>query len=303
MDKIKDLIPHFDNAVTMASRAGEEAANFAMLNMADRRNIDQVLGLIMPYHYFFSRTPKNWAIRTLQHPSIARLWYDSQRAIDQENKDANLPTRMQGSIPNPLASYGVGPERISNPIDFMLPYAQYFPNGDETDDAPTVFEKYARPVMSQMYPLWQIAIDASLDKASPLPNGQKRTSAYEVGDYVPLYRAAGSVYQAMTGQQLGKGWTAAGDQWDAYRNARQIGTMGAQGDIAKITGSNDAQQNAIVGKYAEQIAVNIQNGKPANTDVPPYTNMSRATPPIKPRTPRMPRPMNAGMSVFAPSGL
>lgn len=270
MDKIRELLPNFDNAVAMATRAGEEAANFAMLNMADRRNIDQVLAMLGPYHYYFSRTPKNWLIRTMQHPNIARMWYQSQRAIGQENQEANLPTRMQGSVPNPLASYGVGPERIQNPVNFLLPYAQVFPTGNEyDDDAPTTFEKYARPVMSQMYPVWQIAIDAGLDKVSPLPNGQKRTSEYEAGDYAPLYRIAGSVYQAMTGQNLGQGFYAADDKWSPYRTSRQVATIAEQGGIAKITGSQDAEQNAVIGKFADQIALNQRNGKPLNEGIPP----------------------------------
>lgn len=272
VEKIQGVLPSYDNVMAMAARAGQDAADFAMLNYGDKRNIDTILAMVMPYHYYLSRTPRNWAIRTAKRPAIARFWYNSQRAINQENEQADLPTRMQGSVPNPT---GIGPERISNPLNFMLPFYNYMPREDDQQDAPTEFERWARPVLDQSFPLVQYGADAALDYYSPLPNGKKRTDKYQLGDYVPLYRMAGSIKQAITGENIGSGALAAGDEWDQYRTARQVPVDMVQGDVAKITGTDDVKANQVYSFYANQIAVNKSKGLPDGENIPPeYLDMA-----------------------------
>lgn len=286
LDNLNQFLPQYDNVLAMATKAGEEAANFAMLNFNDRRNIDTVLAWIMPYHYFFSRSAKNWAIRTMKKPAVARFWYNAQRGIENENQQANLPTRMQGSVPNPLAQFGIGRDRIQNPLAFALPYAMYMPDSDDYNEGEQPFEKYVKPILSQSFPLIQYAYAAAMDNFYPQEGGKKRTAEFELGDYLPLYRMGGYAYQAATGETGPQGFMRWGDQWDPYRQTRQTGTAFAQGNLAQITGTDDEKQNQLYGFYANQVALNKQQGKPLTEGIPAnyqemaqrvHTEMAKAT--------------------------
>jgi hypothetical protein len=225
IDEAAKLGAVFDNVLDSAMRSGQGAADFAMLNFRDRRNMDTVLGAVLPYHYFWTRSAKNWAWRTATKPSIANFYAESQRAIATENEQSDLPIHLRGKVQNPLNQYGIGPEYIVNPLNYALPFTMYqgsdFVDPEEApkgsmEHALLLAQKYAPGIM----PAYDIALRAWQGKLEPK----------NIGDYVPLYRAGGYAYQAATGKTSPQGLLGWGDQWDMGRVGKQIGLQVLAGE-------------------------------------------------------------------------
>lgn len=67
----------------LASRVGVEARNFALLDYADRRNLDTLLSFVMPYHYWYGRTYKNWLQRGVLNPAVLANYQRYRGALEQ----------------------------------------------------------------------------------------------------------------------------------------------------------------------------------------------------------------------------
>ncbi len=257
VDALNQLLPQFDNVLAQSTQAGKDAMNFAMLNFRDRRNIDTALAMVTPFHYFWSRSAMNWGKRVLQKPALLNMWYESERAIGLENNQQNLPQRLQGTLPNPLNQFGIGNERMGNPVNWILPFASYMGNEfSNPDEAQGEFERMYlmwKKWTPGLLPALQYAADTALDKTNPQADGRQRTDSYQVGDYVPLYRMAGYMKQLLTGENLPQ----AGDEWDEDRKRRAL----AEG---ATNGADD-----ITSMYAQQISKNAETGQPLETKVPP----------------------------------
>ena len=256
LDALNEMMPQYDNILAGAVRTGEQMANYAMLNYSDKRNLDVWAASLMPYHYFWSRSAKNWMQRAVQKPGIVNMWYESQRAIDQENQQNNIPQHLQGTIQNPLAQFGVGPDRLANPLDFMLPFSMYLGSDFvNPDDARSDMERWMMTIKKYtpaMYPIADYATKALLDQTAPLPGGKRRTDEFQLGDVLPLYKMAGYGYQAMTGDMsMSQGPLGYGDEYDYGRAGKQVALAGLRGDI----NPNDAMWAPDVG-YQQQTGAN-----------------------------------------------
>jgi hypothetical protein len=252
IDEAAKLGAVFDNVLDSAMRSGQGAADFAMLNFRDRRNMDTVLGAVLPYHYFWTRSAKNWAWRTATKPSIANFYAESQRAIATENEQSDLPIHLRGKIQNPLNQYGVGPEYVTNPLNYALPFTMYqgsdFVDPEEApkgsmEHALLLAQKYAPGIM----PAYDIALRAWQGKLEPK----------NLGDYVPQYRAAGYAYQAVTGKTSPQGLLGWGDQWDMGRVGKQIGLQVLAGEAPP--GAS---------KYARDVGFQLLHDVPALPEQP-----------------------------------
>jgi len=67
----------------IAGQVGSQARDFALLNYADRRNIDQWLSVVYPYHYWYTRTMGNWAKRLAMNPGAMATYGRYREALDQ----------------------------------------------------------------------------------------------------------------------------------------------------------------------------------------------------------------------------
>lgn len=176
LDALNEMMPQYDNILAGAVRTGEQMANYAMLNYNDKRNIDVWAASLMPYHYFWSRSAKNWMERAIQKPGVVNMYYESQRAIEMENEQNNVPEHLRGTIQNPLKQVmGVGPDRLLNPLQFMLPFAMYLGSDFvNPDDARSDMERWMMTIKKYtpaMYPIADYATKAMLDQTTPLPGG------------------------------------------------------------------------------------------------------------------------------------
>lgn len=249
LDTLQEMLPKYDNILAGAVRTGEQMGNYAMLNYSDKRNMDVWLASIMPYHYFWSRSAKNWLERAVQKPGVVNMWYESQRAIEMENNQNNVPEHLRGTIQNPLP---FGPDRLLNPVQFMLPFAMYlgsdFVNPDEARSELERWMLTVKKYTPAMYPVADYAAKAILDRTNPLPGGKQRTDEFQLGDVLPLYKMAGYGYQAATGDMsMSQGPLGYGDEYDYGRAGKQVALAGLRGDVAP----NDAMWASDVG-YQQQ---------------------------------------------------
>mgnify|MGYP002622754664 FL=1 len=232
IDAVQKLLPQYDNVLAGAVRVGEQMGNFAMLNYNDRRNLDTWLGMIMPYHYFWSRSAKNWMQRSATKPGVVNFWFESEEAIRQENQQNNMPVHLQGTIQNPLP---VGPDRLGNPLTYALPFAMYlgsdFVNPDEARSEAERWLMMVQKFTPAMYPVVDYARKVMLDQSAPLPGGKKRTDDWQLGDIIPAYRMGGYAYQAFTGQMGPQGPLAFGDEYDYGRAGKQTALQAISGDL------------------------------------------------------------------------
>ena len=231
IDELEKVLPVYDNILAAALKVGEDAANFAMLNYADRRNFDAWLSQTFPFHFYWSRTPKNWVKRVAQKPSILNNYYRGQRAIAAENEQNNVPDHLRGTLQNPLP---FGPQRLQNPSTWLFPFEMAtgsdFVDVDsarsEVDRWKLTVEKY----LPSVQPVIKFAADAALDQFAPLANGVNRTDSYQLGDYIPIWKAAAYGYQAQTGNII-SGPLAGGDEYDYGRAGKQVSLQEVRGDI------------------------------------------------------------------------
>lgn len=238
MDELGKLLPQWDNLLAGAAKVGEEAANFTMLNYGDRRNIDALLGFLSTYHFYYSRTPKNWMQRVVQKPSLLANYYRMERGIAAENEQNNVPEHFRGTIPNP---FGIGPQRLGNPLTWMLPFAMVmgneFVNSDEARSQTEKWYKNAQKYMPGFAPIIQFGAAAYLDQTAPLPDGQTRVGDIQLGDFAPLYRLGGYAQQAYTGLLGPQGVLAYGDQYDYGRAGKQVELQERRGNIREGGGA------------------------------------------------------------------
>ena len=259
MDAVDAALPRFDDAVYASTQLAKKASDGAMLNFKDRRHFDSALSMVFPFHFFWTRSAKNWAKRVAKHPGVLNSYYEIERAIETENNQAGVPSRLRGTIP--LWRRADGSQiRIGNPLHYALPFGMYFPQSQyfsEPDENQTEFDKWVQMVRQYtpgLLPGLQIAGDALMDQIRPLADG-KRTDKYYVGSFIPQYAMANSAYKIATGKEL----PGARDPFDPYRAARAAAELGT-GATAPLT--------AEMASYAQQIAANVARNQPRYTNIP-----------------------------------
>lgn len=241
---VNNLLRKWDDTLYNAAKAGEEATSFAMLNYRDRKNIDTVLGMIFPYHYYATRAPINWLKRSVERPGIAYNVWLANQAIRQENQQFDGPMRAEGSVPNPLQNL-VGnagfpniaskmPSRVYSPIEYAIPYSIWNDFVDPNEGQSRFERMYlnAQRYTPGFQPVWQVLGATLFDAENPRgENSWSRMADYQVGDYVPLARMGGYLAQGLTGKQI---HGQLGDQFDFGRVSRAIRTGIAAGDYERF---------------------------------------------------------------------
>lgn len=244
-DAMVSVAREYDGVLGTAAKAAEDTANFAMLNYADRRNLDNIIGMWTPYHFFFTRTAKNWMERSILKPSLLAAYYKTKKAADQYADQNNLPDRLRGKVY--VGNWGGEDRYIPNPIEIMLPYNVYGAKGfDDPEEAGNGWERaynYAQMLGFGALPVYDAAIKWASGKGDTI----------QVGDYIPQYRALNYLYQSVTGQSL----PSAGDEFDPYRTGRAAGIMAIQGKTSPT-----------LAQWAQDIAYQVMTGMDALPEQP-----------------------------------
>ena len=259
LDEVRQWLPQYDNALAQAQEVGNSMVNWIMLNYSDRRNFDTILQMIgIPYHYFWSRMPSRLAMAALTKPELVNFYYEATRAIGLENEQADVPQRLEGTLPGP----GNSRVQVKRTLDYAIPGMSYFqPNpfaGEPLDEGElaqwaNTWEKWA----PGFGPLGSLMIDLA-------SNGQLDGNYGAVlNDLMPI--PPSSIYQMATGNMPQQGAPIMGvptgfgpNEFDPDRARRAIASIGVEEELGDVlTG------------YANQVVLNQYNGVPISTDIPP----------------------------------
>ena len=117
-----------------ATKWGESRRNFALLDYGRRNDFDSLLGMLMPYQFWYTRSAMNWALRALERPSIVTNYLRLREFAQQAEDKPGFPTRLKGKMEVPLPwlpswagkSVYVDPLQMLYPIDnYVRPFEQY----------------------------------------------------------------------------------------------------------------------------------------------------------------------------------
>lgn len=284
----KKLLPVWDNVQAAASQHGRKMGEFAMMDFNDRRNFDTALALVLPFHYYFTRSAGNWLQRIAAKPALLDLYMETQGAIAGENQRTEtvdgqvipMPDRLQGTVPNPLAEVVDAswmPDRLQNPLNWTLPFSMYMPSSfteeiESEDETQNVLNSTLQYLAEKAFPWYQAPMYAWMDQNIPVKKGEKPRlqqfmESQQIGDYFPVARMA--AYGAQAAGVAGAPGPAEingnkvpflnlGTELDPYFQGRVTRNETALGNIS--------QERA---QYANQYLLNqTQGGDPYNL-IPP----------------------------------
>lgn len=80
-------VPRIAETKAIAMRVADENRKFTLLNYGERTYGDIALSYIMPYHFFYTKSYKNWISRIAQNPQIVAGYAKYKRALEDINKD------------------------------------------------------------------------------------------------------------------------------------------------------------------------------------------------------------------------
>lgn len=137
-----EVLPAMHDAQTGSLMVADLIRNDVMLNYTRRMRFDPWMDLVFPYHFWFDRSMGNWLRRIMANPALAATYAKMRTHIIE--KDRDLPTRLQGSLPFVVDK--ILPNWAVNMI-FLQPEKALIP-------FPTIFkeEPYTRPA-EQLTPL------------------------------------------------------------------------------------------------------------------------------------------------------
>lgn len=107
-----------------ASRWGEVRRDAALLNYKRRIGFDNILGFLMPYQFWYTRSMVNWAARSLSRPMILAN-YGRIMGMGERAEREGYPTRLRGKVgmDMPFAEDWMGP-MFADPLRQIFPFVQ-----------------------------------------------------------------------------------------------------------------------------------------------------------------------------------
>lgn len=247
MTLVNQLLPKYDNALYGATRAGRSGADFTMLDYSTRHGIDNLIGLFSTYHFWHTRSARNWLERIATKPRILAMYFKAQEAMDRQNAD--MPVRATGAVPIPGTDYRIQhPSSLINPLFDLLNLTDFADPENASGGLERALET-AKGFGFGLSPLMQAGMNYLLDQQGPREDGTYRADDMQLGDYIWLVRMANHGYQAMTGQVGGGEFLSGGDQFDYGRVGREIALEVWNGTAPER-----------VGRWALDVATQVQKG-------------------------------------------
>ena len=134
-----------------ALRWGSEKRDNVMLNYNKRTGLDQMLDVVFPYQFFYTRSMMTWAMRAMDNPA----WLSNYARIrnQQDRYENNLPERLRGKmrIAAPWMPDWMGDAVYIDPLsvlftphNFMRPFEQMMKDENmQTIEAERILQEWA----------------------------------------------------------------------------------------------------------------------------------------------------------------
>jgi hypothetical protein len=109
-----------------AVRYGESRRDLALLNYSRRYEWDNIVGSVLPYHFWYTRSAINWALRALDRPALMANYARLRAMQDQVVSMPGFPTRLKGKlqIPVPFLPDWAGGHLYIDPYKQLFPWEQ-----------------------------------------------------------------------------------------------------------------------------------------------------------------------------------
>lgn len=102
-----------------ATKYGITKRDTALLNYNRRYGFDNMLGVVMPYQFWYTRSAVNWALRAIDHPAYILQYGRIRNAQEQMSREQpGFPSRLRGkmAIPFPWLPEGWGNTIYIDPL-------------------------------------------------------------------------------------------------------------------------------------------------------------------------------------------
>lgn len=132
-----------------AIRWGENRRDAALLNYSRRYGFDNVGGALLPYMFWYSRTPLQWAFSMLDKPAIFAN-YARIRQLQGSMPIQGFPTRLRDKvqIPMPFLPEWMGDGIWVDPMRQLFPPEQFFQVQDQMIQDQTTIERSAMFILT-----------------------------------------------------------------------------------------------------------------------------------------------------------
>lgn len=108
----------------ITSEAARDMADQALLDYSKRRNFDGMISQFVPYHYWYTRSARNWAMRFAARPQVARQYLSYKKWIARENEQRGYPSRLEGMVelPADFLPEWTGQRAFVDPFRYVWPF-------------------------------------------------------------------------------------------------------------------------------------------------------------------------------------
>jgi len=223
----RTALPAWDNAKFIASEFGNKMRSFTMVDFANTTRLDEVMGTLIPYGFWFTRSAKNSLERALFEPHIWRRVMQAERELKEMQQQRGDPNRYQGSIPIDMGNGTVYYLRVS-PSKYWPTFGMFTANDYADPESANNAYSFAVESMAAAnaspYP-W---IKTGSQMLGNLVDGKPYSQDIYPASFLPQGRLAGWAATYLLGYNLPN---AIRPGYYEYNVARELTTMVSEGEI------------------------------------------------------------------------
>lgn len=114
---------------------GEFQRNRAMLDYSERYGFDNILDIIFPYQFWFTRSMAEWGKRMIDRPSWFAMYARIQKMQERHEKDPKIPKRFEGHmrVAAPWLPDWMGNSLFIDPFKRIFPFSQFSQPFEQAD--------------------------------------------------------------------------------------------------------------------------------------------------------------------------
>jgi GGDEF domain-containing protein len=147
---------------------GDQMRNESLLDYSKRYGFDNVLGVVFPYQFWYTRSLLAWAKRMVDKPSWYSMYVRLKQAQDKMERDG-MPTRLKGNvrISMPWMPDWMGGGLWVDPLGKLFPFDQFGQPLEQFASNKNQVEKRAETILDDMVESQKISLtDARSAKQS-----------------------------------------------------------------------------------------------------------------------------------------
>ena len=148
---MKDTRSDMASTKMTAMRYGQSLRDYAMLNYSQRYGADDILNVLFPYQFWYTRSMLNWGRRAVDAPQWFSMYARLQQVQDKM-QHAGVPTRLAGKwrVPMPWLDQWTGGGMWTDPYKNLMSFGQFLDPFDKQKQNQAQIDKRAEYNINQM---------------------------------------------------------------------------------------------------------------------------------------------------------